>query len=89
MHPTFQKLLQNVSLCFHLAGNCGALQQGGGPGPLGNDGGGSQPDRDLAPCVECCVQVVRIPVDIFPHLGVKQWSQGGAKSLREGGRVRG
>jgi len=50
-----------------LAGNCGALQQGGGPGPLGDDGGGSQPDRDLAPCVECCVQVVRIPVDIFPH----------------------
>ena len=61
---------------YYLAGNGGALEESGGPGPLGDDGGGSQPDRDLAPCVECCVQVVRVPVDIFSHLGVKQCSLG-------------
>ena len=79
-NATFQKVLSQISkmyhLSFYLACNCGALQQGGGPGPLGDDGGGSQPDRDLAPCVECCVQVVCVPVDIFSHLGVKLFIQG-------------
>jgi len=50
-----------------LACHCGALQQGGGPGPLGDDGGGGQPDGDLAPRVESRVQVVRVAVNVFSH----------------------
>ena len=53
---------------YYLAGNSWALEESGGPGPLGDDGGGSQPDRDLAACVEGCVQVVRIVVDVLSDL---------------------
>ena len=58
----------------HLAGHGGGLEQGGGPGPLGHDGGGGQADGDLAPRVEGGVQVVSVVVNILPNL--KQQSIG-------------
>ena len=63
-------------LCLHdyLAGHGGGLEQGGGPGPLGHDGGGGQADGDLAPRVEGGVQVVSVVVNILPNL--KQQSIG-------------
>ena len=53
---------------YYLASNSWALEQGGGPGPLGDDGGGSQPDGNLATSVEGSVQVVRIMVDVLSDL---------------------
>merc|ERR1719312_1541025 len=50
---------------YHLASNSRALEEGGGPGPLGDDGGGGQPDGNLATSVEGSVQVVRIMVDVL------------------------
>ena len=32
---------------YYLAGNSGALEESGGPGPLGDDGRGGQANRDL------------------------------------------
>ena len=55
-------------MTYYLAGNSGALEEGGGPGPLGDDGGGGQPDGDLAAGVKGGVQVVGILVDILPNL---------------------
>ena len=71
---------------YYLAGNSGALEEGGGPGPLGDDGGGGQPDGDLAPRVESRVQVVRVAVNVFSHLGEKQFSlgRGGSKFFERG-----
>ena len=55
-------------MTYYLAGNSGALEEGGGPGPLGDNGGGSQADRDLAARVEGSVQVVGIMVDVLSDL---------------------
>ena len=55
-------------MTYYLAGNSGALEESGGPGPLGDDGGGGQPDRDLAARVEGSVQVVGIMVDVLSDL---------------------
>ena len=52
----------------HLAGHGGGLEEGGGPGPLGHDGGGGQADGDLAPSIKGGVEVVSIVVDMFTNL---------------------
>jgi hypothetical protein len=55
----------------HLAGDSGALQKGGGPGPLGDNGRGGQPDGDLATRVKGRVQVIGIVVDVLPNLHIQ------------------
>ena len=58
-------------LCAHpsyLAGHRGALEQRGGPRPLGDDRGGRQADRHLAARIKRRVQVVCVMVDVLPDL---------------------
>ena len=57
-----------ASVDIHLAGDGGALEQGGGPRPLGDDGGGGEADGHLASSVKGRVQVIRVLVDMLPHL---------------------
>ena len=52
----------------HLTGHRGALEQGGGPRPLGDDGGGRQPDGHLATRIKGRVQVVCVMVDVLSDL---------------------
>ena len=52
----------------YLAGDCGRLEKGGGPGPLRDDGGGGQPDGHLAARIESRVQVVCVVVNVFAYL---------------------
>ena len=61
-------------LCLHdyLAGHGGGLEQGGGPGPLGHDGGGRQSYRHFPTSIEGSVEIVRVVVDMLPHLWVDQ-----------------
>ena len=53
---------------MYLAGHSGWLQEGGGPGPLGHDGGGRQSNGDLAPGIEGSVEVVCIMIDVLTNL---------------------
>ena len=50
------------------------MEQGGGPGPLGDNGGGGQADGHLAAGIEGRVQVVGIMVDVLSDLKQRQRS---------------
>ena len=67
--------MNNLNCCqdfsyfsLYLAGNSRGLEKSGRPGPLRHDGGGRQPDGDLAARVKGRVEIVSIVVDIFTNL---------------------
>ena len=62
----------SIAALTHLTGHGGALEEGGGPGPLGDDRRGRQTDRNFAAGVEGCVEVVGVVVDVLSHLGSLQ-----------------
>ena len=59
-------------LSAHLAGHSGGLEERGSPGPLGHDGGGRQTDGDFSSSIKSRVEIVRVVVDMLPHLWVDE-----------------
>ena len=55
-------------LSAHLAGHSGGLEERGSPGPLGHDGGGRQSYRHFPTSIEGSVEIIRVVINILPHL---------------------
>ena len=70
--PLHSKGSRLVSL--YLAGDSGGLEKSGRPGPLGHDGGGRQTDGHFASRVKSRVEIVRVVIDVLPHLRVESLS---------------
>ena len=72
----YSKLLKTGCFLFslYLAGDSGGLEKSGRPGPLGHDGGGRQTDGHFASRVKSRVEIVRVVIDVLPHLQVESLS---------------